>query len=77
MEPGDPRLNEVNESNCFNSQHLGIADIYTITVRSPTQGDLTSDAEHRFWYHRRHDQRSFLAYLGWLPVVFGGLWVLL
>lgn len=77
VEPGDARLGEVNESNCFNSNDIGIADIYTLTVRASGQGNLTSDAEHRFWYFRRHSGRGFLHYLGWMPVVLGGLWVFL
>ncbi|KAK3941978.1 putative gpi anchored protein [Diplogelasinospora grovesii] len=77
VEPNDPRLADVNESNCFNSNDIGYADVYTLTVRASGQGNTTSGAEHRFWYFRRHNKGSILAYLGWMPVVLGGLWVLL
>jgi len=33
-EPGDPRIPEVNETNCFNSTDIGVADIYTLTLRA-------------------------------------------
>ncbi|KAL2160984.1 hypothetical protein VTH06DRAFT_8696 [Thermothelomyces fergusii] len=36
-EPGDPRIALVNETNCFNSSDIGIADVYTLTLREPGQ----------------------------------------
>lgn len=77
VEPNDPRLGDVNESNCFNSSDLGVADIYTLTVRSPGGINATSDAEHRFHYFRRGSRGSLAALIGWMPVVVGGLWILL
>ncbi|KAM7219346.1 hypothetical protein V8F06_005245 [Rhypophila decipiens] len=77
VEPGDERLAEVNETNCFNSSDLGIADVYTLTVRASGATNITSDAEHRFYFFRRGGSRSVLAtLLGWAPVVLGGIWVL-
>ncbi|RCI15851.1 hypothetical protein L249_1702 [Ophiocordyceps polyrhachis-furcata BCC 54312] len=32
-DPGDSRITEVNETNCFNSSEIGFADIYTITTK--------------------------------------------
>ena len=79
VEPGDPRVGLVNETNCFNSNDIGFADVYTITTRASGQGNasLTSDAETRFWYFGRNRKGSLLAYAGWLPVMLGGLWVLM
>lgn len=77
VEQNDPRLAEVNESNCFNSNDIGFADIYTITSRLPGAGNTTSGAEARFWYFGRHRSNSWFTYAGWLPVAIGGLWVLL
>lgn len=78
VEPGDERLAEVNETNCFNSSDLGIADIYTLTVRASGATNATSDAEHRFYFFRRGAARSiFATLLGWAPVVLGGMWILL
>lgn len=34
-DPGDERIPEVNETNCFNSTHLGFADQYTIVTQNP------------------------------------------
>jgi hypothetical protein len=34
-EPGDDRIPEVNETNCFNSTHLGFAEQYTIVTKNP------------------------------------------
>ncbi|KAH8896798.1 hypothetical protein GQ53DRAFT_743360 [Thozetella sp. PMI_491] len=75
VEPNDPRLVEVNETNCVNSSDIGFADIYTITTRQPNQQNTTSGAEARFRYFGRN-KASWLSYIGFLPVVFGGLWVL-
>lgn len=77
VENNDPRLEEVNASNCFNSQDLGVADIYTMVVRASGQGNATSDAETRFWYFRRHNRGGLSQFLGWLPVALGGLWLFL
>ncbi|KAH8648466.1 hypothetical protein BX600DRAFT_502882 [Xylariales sp. PMI_506] len=34
VEPGDSRVAEVNETNCFNSTDIGFADLYTITTKA-------------------------------------------
>ncbi|PHH64353.1 hypothetical protein CDD81_4710 [Ophiocordyceps australis] len=34
-DPGDDRIQLVNESNCFNSSDLGFADVYTIATKDP------------------------------------------
>ncbi|KAJ9131747.1 Signal peptide protein [Pleurostoma richardsiae] len=80
VEPNDPRLAEVNESNCFNSNDIGFADVYTITTRASGQGDsnaTTSGAEARFWYFGRNRAANYWQYAGWLPMFLGGLWLLL
>ncbi len=78
VEPNDPRVAEVNESNCFNSTELGFADVYTITTRTPGLGNAsTSDAEASFLYFSRQRRSSIMAYAGWLPAIFGGLWLFL
>lgn len=74
-EPGDPKIAEVNETNCFNSNDIGFTETYTITTRQPGQGNATSGAETRFWYHGRKNV-GWMGYIGWLPVMLGGLWVL-
>ncbi|KAL2268815.1 hypothetical protein VTJ83DRAFT_3661 [Remersonia thermophila] len=43
-EPGDPRIAKVNETNCFNSTDIGIADIYTLTLRAPGEGAARTSA---------------------------------
>lgn len=78
-EPGDPKINEVNESNCFNSQELGFADVYTITVHEPIRDESLLEksgaGEVTFWYLGRNRSRSLWGYVGWVPVALGGLWV--
>ncbi|KAK1826882.1 hypothetical protein QBC39DRAFT_186916 [Podospora conica] len=66
VEPNDSRLEEVTEDNCFNSTDIGFADIYTLTVRASGQTLAGSGAA-----------RQLLPFLSWLPVVFGGMWLLL
>ncbi|SPO07288.1 uncharacterized protein DNG_09982 [Cephalotrichum gorgonifer] len=78
-EPGDPKIAEVNESNCFNTQELGFADVYTITVHEPVRDEepllSTSGAEETItmWYQSKHKQYSAWRWLGWAPVAIGGL----
>ncbi|KAF6815512.1 protein-like protein 2 [Colletotrichum musicola] len=81
-EPGDPKIEKVNASNCFNSQDIGFADVYTITVRESGQNvaeAATSGAEPAtvtFWYSGKRPQSSWAA-LSWVPLVVGGLWMML
>lgn len=80
VEPTDPRLADVNESNCFNSNDIGFADVYTIVTRDSGAGNTTSGAEMRFWYFGKQRDTGSAAVamlLGWLPVVLGGLWLML
>lgn len=80
-EPGDSKIAEVNETNCFNSSELGFADIYTITTEEPItdDGNTTSGANPMaFWYFGQRERTNFaLALAGWLPAVLGGLWLFL
>lgn len=75
--PNDARLADVNETNCFNSNDIGFAEIYTVTTRAVNQGNTTSGAETRFWYFGRNRKSSWYSYAGLLPVLAGGLWVLM
>ncbi|AEO65554.1 b58c7155-1e55-4bd5-a536-3cbf0e6c896c [Thermothielavioides terrestris] len=73
VEPGDPRIPEVNETNCFNSTDIGFADLYTITTKPIGQGNGTISAAVRAlaldgWA---------LTWLGYLPLLLGGLLALL
>ncbi len=60
-EPGDPRIPLVNETNCFNSTDIGVADIYTLTLRASGQGAVNASSA---------GVRSFQ--LGGSPAVYGG-----
>lgn len=72
-EPGDPRIPIVNETNCFNSTDIGIADIYTLTLRASGQGNRTSGATRALSLGD-----GALAYWGYLPLLLlGGLWAVL
>ncbi|RYO87982.1 hypothetical protein DL766_001701 [Monosporascus sp. MC13-8B] len=74
-EPGDPRIPEVNETNCFNSTDLGFAEIYTITTKAVGESaNSTSGAPSSFW---RRNSPSFWSWAGYLPVVVGSAWLLL
>lgn len=88
VEPGDDRLEIVNETNCFNSNDIGFADVYTIVTREsgadpldPRTSASTSDAsETLFWYFGRHARSSANAWrsaLGLAPVALGVAWALL
>nr|XP_036574909.1 protein-like protein 2 [Colletotrichum truncatum]KAF6781394.1 protein-like protein 2 [Colletotrichum truncatum] len=81
-EPGDPKIEKVNETNCFNSVDIGMADVYTITTRASgqtiEQAAATSDAEQTvtFWYAGKRPQSAW-AVFSWVPFVLGGLWIML
>lgn len=68
--PGDPRVANVNESNCFNSSDIGFADMYTITTKEPRTGDPARSAAS-------HGLRA-LGWAGYLPLLLlaclGALW---
>lgn len=73
VEPGDSRLGEVNETNCFNSTDIGVADVYTLTLRASGQNpNLTSGAIPTFQI-----SGTTLRYLGYVPLAMAGLWALL
>jgi len=73
-EPGDPRIPEVNETNCLNSTDLGFAEIYTITTKAVGESaNSTSGALSSFW---RRNGPSW-SWAGYLPVVVGSAWLLL
>ncbi|KXX78586.1 hypothetical protein MMYC01_204512 [Madurella mycetomatis] len=67
VEPGDPRLGEVNEENCFNSTEIGAADVYSLTLRASGQTIGVNSAS----------RGTLVPYLGYLPLVAAGLWALL
>ncbi|KAL3956860.1 hypothetical protein ACCO45_009706 [Purpureocillium lilacinum] len=68
-EPGDPRIGEVNETNCFNSTDIGFAEVYTITTKnSGSDAYVSSGAVETV---RR------LSWVGYLPLAVVGLWALL
>lgn len=72
VEPNDERLNNVNETNCFNSTDIGFAEIYTITTKevgSTANTTSTSGAVASF-------MRSSSSWLGYAPLVLGSLWFL-
>ena len=79
MENNDPRLMDINETNCFNSTDIGFADIYTITTKASGQdGNVTSGAESTLFFRRfQSGPGSSWMYATWLPVFLGALWVLL
>jgi hypothetical protein len=69
-EPGDPRIPLVNETNCFNSTEIGVADIYTLTLRASGQGNLATSGAVR--------GAGALAYWGYLSLVLlGAVWAVL
>lgn len=78
-EPGDARIPVVNGSNCYNSNDMGFADVYTIVTReSNANPNVTSGAtETVFWYFGKHNAaRSVWNYLGLAPVAVGMAWML-
>ncbi|EFX05173.1 hypothetical protein CMQ_1809 [Grosmannia clavigera kw1407] len=64
----DPRLNPVNETNCFNSTDIGFSTLYTIATKVAT--NITSSAG------APSTARGSLA-VSWLPLLVAGLWLLL
>lgn len=69
-EPGDPKIALVNETNCYNSTDIGFAEMYTITTREPGVDAVVDDDS------AAASLRS-LGWTGWLPLLAGGLWIML
>jgi hypothetical protein len=71
-EPGDPKIAEVNETNCFNTTELGFAEMYTITTQAPG-----FDPE-RSTQNPGSGAQSLTQFstAGWLPLLITGLWLL-
>lgn len=67
-DPGDSKLAEVNETNCYNSTDIGFAQLYTITTKRSGADQYEDSAAPSL-------HRSGLA--GWLPVLATGLSVLI
>ncbi|KID97470.1 hypothetical protein MAJ_06532, partial [Metarhizium majus ARSEF 297] len=67
-DPGDPKIGEVNETNCFNSTDIGFADMYTIATKmSGSDTYITSAAA----------SLRALSWMGYVPLVVAGLLALL
>ncbi|KAM0545926.1 hypothetical protein ACHAO7_008061 [Fusarium culmorum] len=66
-DPGDKKLKEVNETNCFNSTDIGFADIYTITTKASGSDEYASESGATPAFRQ----------LGWMPLVAAGLWAFL
>jgi hypothetical protein len=73
----DPRLAEVNETNCYNSTDIGFANLYTITIKESGSDNYTSTSGAMSSALRLFGGQGWLSMAGWLPVVLGGMWVLL
>jgi hypothetical protein len=69
--PGDPRLEPVNETNCFNSTDLGFAQIYTVTTTEI--GGTNASASGALATYARSGAASWL---GYAPLLLGAMWML-
>ncbi|CAJ2503354.1 Uu.00g107480.m01.CDS01 [Anthostomella pinea] len=72
-EPGDARIPQVNETNCFNSTDLGFAEIYTVTTQEIGSAANMTSAAAISW----HASNPVWRWLGYLPVLMGGLWLVM
>jgi hypothetical protein len=73
-DPGDPRIPIVNETNCFNSTDIGVADIYTLTLRASGQGAVNASSAAVPSFTLRG---SPTVYVGYAAVLLTGLLALL
>lgn len=71
-EPGDPKIGDVNETNCFNTTELGFAEMYTITTTAPGV-DPQRNSQNPPSGAQSLAQFSTA---GWLPLLMTGLWLL-
>ncbi|KAF4449215.1 gpi anchored protein [Fusarium austroafricanum] len=69
-DPGDKRLAEVNETNCFNSTDIGFADVYTITTKASGSDEYASKSGATRALRQ-------LGWAGWLPLAAAGAIALL
>lgn len=73
-EPGDSKIAEVNETNCYNSTELGFGEMYTITTDEPVRDDAPVDGSGAARWTRGVGEWGVM---GWAPVVVGSLWAFL
>lgn len=76
-EPGDSKIAEVNETNCYNSTELGFGEMYTITTHEPVRDDALQEESGAVGWARGMGSGGAWGVLGWAPVVVGGLWAFL
>ncbi|KAK8074160.1 hypothetical protein PG994_005059 [Apiospora phragmitis] len=75
VEPGDPRVGHVNETNCFNSTDLGFSDIYTITTKEV--GAIVNATTTSAAAIVNSIRSSGGAWMGYVPLVLGAFWLLI
>lgn len=72
----DPRIGNINETNCFNSTDIGFSDVYTITTKAAGSNATTSGASVSFDFGKARNSLQLIDLLGWLPVVAAGFWLI-
>ncbi|EPE06950.1 signal peptide protein [Ophiostoma piceae UAMH 11346] len=77
VEDNDPRLAQVNETNCFNSTDIGFSDVYTITTKASGSNSTTSGAVPSFLFRKQQAGAGWLQFGGWLPFAAGVFWMAL
>ncbi|KAF7538112.1 hypothetical protein G7Z17_g12701 [Cylindrodendrum hubeiense] len=68
-EPGSDKLNEVNETNCYNSTDIGFAEVYTITTKESGTDQYVDESSAT--------SLRQISWAGWLPLIGAGLWMML
>ncbi|KAF7560467.1 hypothetical protein G7046_g3703 [Stylonectria norvegica] len=68
-DPGDSRLGDVNETNCFNSTDIGFAEIYTITTKESGVDNYIKQSGA--------DLLRRISWAGWLPLLGAAVWLVL
>lgn len=72
VKDNDPRLGNVNETNCFNSTDIGFAEIYTITTKeSGSTANVSISAAVSTFV-----RSSYSSWLGFAPLLLGALFTL-
>jgi hypothetical protein len=73
--PGDSRIPDVNETNCYNSTDLGFATIYSITTQAI--GSAANISQPGSGASRLLLGSSVWSWLGYLPAFAGAAWLLM
>ncbi|KAI0394550.1 hypothetical protein F5Y17DRAFT_251203 [Xylariaceae sp. FL0594] len=76
VKPGDPRIPELNDTNCFNNSQIGFATTYSITTQAINSAANDTQSGASRLLVGPSSLSSIWSWLGYLPVFLGAAWLM-